>query len=99
MKIKYVKIFIAALVLIAAFSATAFAAVKTHVSERYGDVYYENIEIKRGDTLWTIAEEYKPSRVSTRDYIQSVKKINGLTDDLIYEDSFLIIPVECAAAD
>ncbi|MBO5145130.1 MAG: LysM peptidoglycan-binding domain-containing protein [Lachnospiraceae bacterium] len=56
--------------------------------------YYKSIEVSKGDTLWSIAndnidsEHYK----STYDYISEVKKMNSLTSDNIVSGSYITIP-------
>lgn len=56
--------------------------------------YYKSIEVSKGDTLWSIAndnidsEHYK----NTYEYINEVKKMNSLTSDKIVSGSYIIIP-------
>ena len=48
------------------------------------DTYYTSITIERGDTLWSIAEEYITDDFdSIPEYIQALKNMNGLEDDCI----------------
>lgn len=50
-------------------------------------------QIKAGDTIWSIAEEYyTPECGKFTDYIREIKKSNGLLLDTIYSDCYLIIP-------
>lgn len=52
-----------------------------------------SILIKKGDSLWSIAGQYMTEEYSNRkEYIQEIKKCNGLTSDIIHEDQYLIIP-------
>ena len=54
--------------------------------------YYTSITIENHDTLWDIAGRYYDSSCENRrDYIKSVKKMNGLTDNTIKAGSRLII--------
>lgn len=42
-------------------------------------IYYKSIEIKSGDTLWSVAEQYAPGTgLSTADYVAQLKKMNHL---------------------
>lgn len=56
--------------------------------------YYKSIEVAKGDTLWSIAQNnidtdyYK----NTCEYVAEVKKLNSLTSDNIAAGSHLIIP-------
>ena len=48
------------------------------------DRYYTNIEIRPGDSLWSIAERYRAnSGMEVRQYISELKEINGLVSDSI----------------
>ena len=45
----------------------------------------------KGDTLWTIAKEYKADDKDIRQYIYEIKKINNMTNSNIYEGQILKI--------
>lgn len=54
--------------------------------------YYKSIEIKSGDTLWGIAEEYMTGEyASVQEYINEIKQINHLTSDNIHDSKHLMI--------
>jgi len=56
------------------------------------DKYYKSIELKKGDTLWNIAETYMDeSYDSVEDYISELKKLNNLTTDEIHEGNYLMV--------
>lgn len=56
--------------------------------------YFKSIEIAKGDTLWSIAndnidyEHYK----NTFEYVNEVKQMNSLTSDKIVAGSYIIVP-------
>lgn len=56
--------------------------------------YYKSIEISKGDTLWSIANEnidtdhYK----SVQEYVNEIKEMNSMKSDHIISGSCLIIP-------
>lgn len=53
----------------------------------------ESYGIDYGDTLWKIAEEYKPDSVAYSEYINTLYKLNeGLTAE-IYPGQAILIPV------
>ena len=53
----------------------------------------ESYGINSGDTLWNIAEEYKPNSISYSEYINTLYKLNkGLTAE-IYPGQAIVIPV------
>ena len=56
--------------------------------------YYKSITIADNDTLWSIAEKYmdKEHYACINDYIEEVKHMNNLTDDVIHYGKYLIIP-------
>jgi len=64
-----------------------------HVTSVYGykEISYNDVYVKKGDTLWDIAEKYKQSG-DIREYIKEIKKINNLKSDTIFEGDVLIIP-------
>ena len=47
---------------------------------------YIDYTVCKGDTLWTIAEEYKSDNQETREYIYQIKKLNNMTQSNIYEN-------------
>lgn len=54
--------------------------------------YYTSITIESRDTLWDIAGKYYDSaRENRRDYIRTVKSMNGLTDNTVKAGSHLVI--------
>lgn len=62
-------------------------------TEYQEELYYKAIEVKEGDTLWSIANTYMCEEFdSKQDYINEIKSINHLTDDTIHSGSYLTIP-------
>lgn len=54
--------------------------------------YYTSIEVKQGDTLWTIADTYKTDDSVTKDdYIREVMHMNGLQNETIHAGDFLTV--------
>lgn len=54
--------------------------------------YYTSIEIQKGDTLWSIAEEHVTAEyASIQDYVAELKELNGLGDDGIHAGQYLTI--------
>ncbi|MCI8301095.1 MAG: LysM peptidoglycan-binding domain-containing protein [Lachnospiraceae bacterium] len=55
--------------------------------------YYTSLEIKKGDTLWSIASEYGIDAYSDlQTYVAEVKALNNLKGDTIHSGQFLVIP-------
>lgn len=51
----------------------------------------ENITVSAGDTLWSIACEYKKSGQDVREYIYELRQLNNLNDCVIYPGQVLKI--------
>ena len=59
------------------------------------DLWYNNrttqvITVHYGDTLWSIAEEYKPNDVYILEYIEDIKQLNNITSDIHGGDTILV---------
>ena len=56
--------------------------------------YYKSIMVSNNDTLWSIAAQYMDDEhyESINDYINEVKNMNAMTDDVIQYGEHLIIP-------
>ena len=56
--------------------------------------YYKSIEITKGDTLWSVANEYFDPIYykNISEYVKEVKEMNDLTSDDIIVGSHIIIP-------
>ena len=54
--------------------------------------YYKSITIEQGDSLWSIAQEYRTNAYEdTQDYIDELKELNGLTSETIHEGQHLVV--------
>lgn len=53
----------------------------------------ESVRVTSGDTLWSIAEEYKPEGKDLREFVYEIANDNGLSDCGIYCGQILYIPV------
>ena len=94
---------ITALTAVLALSFTAFFLTARPAEARKQDVtrykYYTGMEVDRGDTLWTIAEERLKDKDtaaeyrSIRVYIDEIMTINGLYDRPVLEaGQYIIVP-------
>lgn len=78
-------------ILVLVFNTANIANAGTREAERYK--YFTSIEVQAGTSLWDIAEEYMTEEYdSPQEYIQEVKNINHMNQDLIYEGSYLCVP-------
>ncbi|RGY95266.1 LysM peptidoglycan-binding domain-containing protein [Clostridium sp. AM58-1XD] len=54
--------------------------------------YYKSIQIKDGDSLWSIAGEYREnSRMSTDEYVDELRSMNRLKNDTIHTGQYLTV--------
>lgn len=94
-KKRSILLFAAALIV---FFLTAFlisdrieASSVTHSEETYK--YYTSIQVKQGESLWSIAGNYMTSDYSDRDaYMEEVRSLNHLSSDDIHAGEYLLIP-------
>lgn len=72
---------------------SSFSAAQDQSAEQEVEYkYYKSIEIKKGDSLWSIAQEYKADDYeSTREYIEELKELNNLTSDTIHQGQYLMV--------
>ena len=90
------KLFLAviAAVIVAGFSTfTGTGLVDAHdTNEVVMHKYYKSIEIKAGDSLWSIAKEnITEDYESVHEYIEEVMKMNNLESDQIHEGQYLTV--------
>ncbi|MEX2461344.1 MAG: LysM peptidoglycan-binding domain-containing protein [Paenibacillaceae bacterium] len=50
------------------------------------------VDVVKGDTLWSIANQYAPSNESISSYVHKIMKLNGLTKPTIQEGHLLMLP-------
>jgi cell division protein YceG involved in septum cleavage len=52
-----------------------------------------SVQIKKGDTLWSIAKSYISDEYNDiDDYIDEIKTSNGLSSDTIHAGNYIIVP-------
>ena len=50
----------------------------------------ETVVVKSDDTLWGIAQEYKPKEIYILEYIEEIKKLNNIDSDIHGGDTILV---------
>ena len=54
---------------------------------------YETIQIYAGDTMWTIAENYKPEKMDIRDYVNLICEANDIKAGELMDGQEIKVPV------
>lgn len=70
----------------------SYFTINSHSSETY--VNCPSHAVVYGETLWSIANEYKGESMSTGEFIYKIKKANNLETSSISAGDVLVIPVE-----
>lgn len=92
---KKIKINIIAITIIVSIFACGYAVGRDKAEDK---VWHDNrttqtVVVKSGDTLWDIAEEYKPNNVYILEYIDDIKQLNGITNSTIHEGDTILVYV------
>jgi nucleoid-associated protein YgaU len=56
------------------------------------NIYVSEHVVSYGDTLWSIAKEYKPDSVTMDEYLYKLRRANSMTSSAINVGDVLIIP-------
>lgn len=82
------------IIIAAAIFLLSFSTEANDMAHQPSYKYYKSIEISKGDTLWSIANDnFDPEHYrNTQEYVAEVKKMNSLTSDDIIAGSYLIVP-------
>ena len=73
------------------FGSVISSAKDSDIAVSKNQMLYKSITIHENDTLWSIAEQYKPESYSVDRYIKELKELNHLQSDQIYTGNKLII--------
>lgn len=89
---KYLLILVVFVMIMSCFFGKTLVMASEESSAPAANRYYTNIEIRKGDSLWSIARTYSTgSGMDIREYIEEVKKMNGLVSDNIEAGASLTI--------
>ncbi len=91
-----VKLTVLILFMVALFLVVLFVLPERSASagnETGGTYTITSVQIKEGDSLWSLASEYYTEEfTSVATYITEIKRMNGLSSDTLYVDSYILIP-------
>jgi LysM repeat protein len=51
-----------------------------------------SVVVEKGDSLWSIAQEYSSKKGTTRSYVNKIMKYNGLSLSTLHEGQLLYLP-------
>ena len=72
---------------------TIFSTAKDPATDIPQYKYYRSITIEEGDSLWSIAQEYRSDAyASTQEYVDELKQLNGLSSETIHTGQHLVVP-------
>lgn len=86
---------IGSMILIAVIIFSLYFFSKTVTAQRDADrvKLVTSIEIKKGDTLWSIAQSYITDEYDdVNEYVNEIKVSNGLYSDTIHAGNYIIVP-------
>lgn len=92
-RISNITIFILIVAIFISLTGSIIAIAGSRQSEQQLYKYYTTIEIKQGDTLWSIASENYTANGygDVREYIEELRKLNHITDDTIISGDKLVV--------
>lgn len=64
-----------------------------HIADSKEKVDLVKVTVSRGDTIWSIANEFKTAGVDIRELVFYIKQINQLTTAQIYPGQVILIPL------
>jgi len=90
-KLAAILIFMVALFLVVLFVLPE----RTAAADNSNGVTYTitSVQIEKGDSLWSLASEYYTEEFSCiEEYITEIKRMNGLSSDVLYAGNYILIP-------
>lgn len=89
-KLKKERMLFGAVALILVVVCMSLFAIRPQSRENYDDNLRHAVSC--GDTLWSIANEYKGDKYSTGEFVYEIKKVNNMSTSGINVGDLLIIP-------
>lgn len=90
-----ITLLVAALIVITVGSivcGSIFSSAKNPATDIPQHKYYKSIIIEKGDSLWSIAQEYRTDAYKDiQEYMDELIQLNGLTSRTIHEGQHLVI--------
>ena len=89
MKIRMFKIMAVALILVT--TLLSYSALSSGDKKSYDE--YEEVYVRPGDTLWTIAEDFYGSSIDLREAVFMIKECSGIESSSLTIGQKLLVPV------
>ena len=89
MKIRMFKIMVIALILVT--TILSFSALSSGDKKSYDE--YEEVYVRPGDTLWTIAEDFYGDSVDIREAVYAIKECSDIESGMLSVGQKLLLPV------
>ena len=89
-RVKFTVFVLAMILMFAMIGGYMFGSFDAEGSSR---TTYEMVTIQYGDTLWEIAECYKPADKDTRDFMYEICDYNKISAGEIYQGQNIMVPV------
>ena len=90
-KAAFLVLFLVALFLIVLFVLPERTAAAGNTTG--GTYTITSVRIEEGDSLWALASAYYTEEfASVENYISEIKRMNGLSSDVLYAGNYLLIP-------
>ena len=89
-RIRFTALMVAVMLIVGMAGSLMMGTFKAEGSSR---TTYETITVQDGDTLWAIAETYKPAGKDIRDFIYEICDYNNISAGAIYHGQDIIIPI------
>ncbi|MCF8002122.1 MAG: LysM peptidoglycan-binding domain-containing protein [Halanaerobiales bacterium] len=90
-KAKYSKLLVLTVIILSMILLISVLSFKAMTEK---EIYYKDIEIKNGQTLWQIAESEFGSDSNIRKYVYQIKQINNLNDSNLSPGQIIKVPIE-----
>ena len=79
--------------IIVIFSSIAVFGRSEKSFENKNEVYYDLVEVSKGDTIWSIASEYSNENITTKQYVDCIIEFNNMKNCNIYPGENIVVPV------
>lgn len=81
-------------ILLCTFSLSTMVTAKHTKAAALGtQITYESVRINDGDSLWSIAQEYRGVEEDTDVFVKELMTLNNLSSDRIQSGSYILVPV------